>query len=255
MHNHALLMYPPSPDSRAGWLLGEDLEEVERFMEQAERREAGDEVDYPPVHSFLFEERKEFPGLLMEEIRRHGWEIGSECPWVATMAPDGNFATPVHEDFAVGTAVAQVLVQAMAQAVALKKALTGKGPPVTVRTRVVLFGEEEVEVVLEAPYVEPGVLARRPDHPLLGALYDLEIEEIPDYPRRKELEKELLAQFSATAAGKEWAPFEWLPLVLDIAADYLGSTAASIDGEALSTILLEIFPRSVDRGPGAKPKR
>lgn len=249
VHNAALLLVAPDPQVSPGWMLAEKAEDFELLGEAHLARDKGREADFPAIQTFQFENFSSLPPGLAREIREHGWETaGDMCPWIGVAGEEGEAASPGPAAFAVSMAISLALANLVQDAGGVKKAFAGKTAPMELWTPVELFGGRKLEVVLAVPYFGPAFRGQRPDHPLLGRLHDLEGGEI-DREERRRLETELLGGFAATAGGKNLGDLEWLRLVLDLAAERLGFTAASIGAPQLESLLFQAVPRSVQIAP------
>lgn len=251
VHDAALILVAPDPDGFPGWSLAETPEDFDRFADAVESRDegGGGEVPFPAIQSFELEAISALPPALAREIRQHGWETaGAICPWTGVTGEDGERGNPSAAELAVGAAISLALAQLVPSAGRIRKAFAGKSVPFDLAIPLEIFGGRKVEVVLTVPYVMPRVRGERPDHPLLAGLYDLEGAAI-DRAARRRLENELLEPFAASSAGKDVGPLEWLRLLLDLAAERQGLTAASLGGPELESLLLEAIPQSVQIEP------
>lgn len=243
----ALLLIAPEAEMMAGFMLAEN---PESFVLLAKAIEASsDDAGFPVIASFKLEEILGLPPGIALEIRRYGWETADgRCPWVSLTGTDGEPAPTGEEELAVSMAIAQALSELATSAGPVKKALAGKTAPFALLTSVEIFGGRTVEVSITVPYVKPRSLAPRPDHPLLARLYDLELDPTR-WDERGSLEAELLELFAAALPGEVQGTFEYVQLVLDLAADRLGRTAGSIGGFELESLLFDAFPRFVNIAP------
>lgn len=251
MHDEVLAVIGPSRASKPGWILANDAQELDDYGEAMERDEAGEEVTFPPIQMVVFEPRGDLLPELVEEITSHRWEVAGPkaCPYVATMGADGLFEAPEEQDYAIGEAVSQALADLVGQTLPLRRALAGETPPLVFETEVDLHGDK-LKVVMTAPFLDADAPVQRPDHPILAALYDLEGDEEIDSDQRSALDRQLLAEFKASAAGEKHPSPRWLPKILEIAGNGLGITAASLVAGALEDVLFEIFPTLTPAGPG-----
>lgn len=249
VHDAALLLVEPEAKRSPGWMLAEAPEDFERLEEAAESRAKGRKARFPPIQFFQLEELSGLPPSLAREIRQHGWETaGGICPWTSVSDEDGEQGNPGEAVLAVGMAISLALADLGVNAGRAKKAFAGKSAPFDLARPVEIFGGRKVEVVLGFPYAGPRVRGERPEHPLLGSLYDLEGAKI-DPGERRRLETKLLELFAASSAGTGVGNIEWLRLVLDLAAEQLGITAASLGGSEIESLLFEAIPRSVQIAP------
>jgi hypothetical protein len=241
--DEAVVVIGPSRTTKGGWLLASDPEELDDYVEALEREEAGEEVTFPPIEMMVYEQRADLLPELAEEIAKHRWEVAGPkaFPSISALGPDGGLELPEEQDFALGTLISIALAGLAEKGTALKKALAGHAPPLVHETEVELNGDR-ILVVLTAPYQDDEALVERPDHPILGALYDLEGEEVIDSDERERLEKQLFALFAASDAGKGRGPLQFVPLMLEVAADTLGLTAASLVDSVLEDLLFEVYP-------------
>ena len=248
--DEVVVVVGPGRNTKGGWLLASDPDELEDYGEAFEREEAGEEVTFPPIELMVYEPRADLLPELAEEIAENRWEVAGPkaFPSIAALGPDGGLEPPEEQDFALGTLICHALAELAELGVPLKKALAGHAPALVHETEVDLRGEK-IQVVLTAPYQDDEALVERPDHPILGALYDLEGEEEIDHEERLRLQKQLFEQFAASDFGKGRPPLQYVPMVLEIAADMLGVTAASLVEVLLQDLLLEIFPHRVALAP------
>lgn len=248
--DEAIVVIGPSRNTKGGWILASDPEELDDYVEALEREEAGEEVTFPPIEMMVYEPRADLVPELAEEIATHRWEVAGPkaFPSIAALSPDGGLEPPEEQDFTLGTLISLALAGLVEKGSALKKALAGHAPPLVHETEIEHDGER-IKVVLTAPYLDEETLVERPDHPLLGALYDLEGEEEIDHEERQQLQKQLFEQFAASDPGQGRTPLEHVPMLLEIAATDFGVTAASLVDAVLEDLLFEVFPRRVVMAP------
>ncbi len=250
MVDEVLAIVGPSRASKPGFILANDAQELDDYGEAMERDDAGEEVTFPPIQMVVYEPKADLLPELVDEIAGHRWEIAGPkaCPYVATMGADGLFEAPEEQDFAIGEAVSKALAELVGQTLPLRRALSGDTAPLIFETEVELRGDR-LKVVLTAPYLDENAALKRPEHAVLGALYDLEAEEEIELRERERLERGLLAEFKASAAGERYPSPQWVPRVLAAAAEVLGITAASITAGALEDVLFEILPAKTKVSP------
>lgn len=249
VHDAALLLVTPGPEASPGWMLAEAPEDFGRLEEASEAKDRGRRAEFPPIQLFQLQKISALPSRLAQEIRQHGWDTpGDICPWTSVTGDDGEQANPSEAVFAVAMAVSLVLADLALSAGRMKKAFAGKSAPFDLVSTVEIFGDRNVEVVLSIPYATSGTPRERPKNPLLGGLYDLEGAAI-DHGERRRIETELFERFSASAAGKEIGNLEWLRLILDLAAERHGLTAASLGAAEMETLLFQAIPRSIQIDP------
>ncbi len=157
------------------------------------------------------------------------------------MQPDLLLRGAVAQELRILEALALALPIALKDKAQLQNAWYGDTP--WERTLMVPTHAGEIELTLST---EPLVMPHEPSpSELIDALlmldeeYDVEI----DGETRRQLEEALLAPFYASPAGVRFARKQWSLMVLDMAANYIGGTIASLTSLDLEEVLFETLPR------------
>jgi hypothetical protein len=137
------------------------------------------------------------------------------------------------DEVTIAEAIARALAAILAEEEALLAAWNG-GPPLA-RTLSVSTHAGAVEVTLRAPYPEETT-AFRPPYAVLADLFELASDgNDPDPAVRAPLEDELLRRFVASPEAGALTDPQACHLVMDLAADYLGATIATLGSSASSS--------------------
>lgn len=242
--NHVLSVSGPRGDNKT-WMLCASAADVARFTRAARRKSNGENFRFPPFSMLAFEHRDRLPPTLNYEIASHGWEVvgPNAYPWLYRGETSGGYSAPTPEDLLVGEVVTQALAELATSSIPWKKVL--QSDEALVFSSKAKLGSRELEVLISIPFEKPVEPSTRPLHPILAALFDFERQGGEDAVRR-DLDQALIAEFLDSPAGEAFRDPTWTAVVLEIAAERIGSTAASIRPVDLEEILLEYFPLLVD---------
>ena len=228
-----------------GLVLFSGLDDFEMYLEAAVAIDLGKEPEMPPHFALNFERGSEMAAELRKEVAKHHWEVAgpNAYPWLVAIDEDLVARPPTAKEVTLAEAIALALTNMLDDEKALRAAWNGGGS--VLRTFFVHTHQGEIEVTLQVPYggapVEPGcskdVFA---DFLALGQDGD-EID--PD--AREPLEDELMRRFGASPEAKGLDGTGAGRLVMDFAADYLGTTLAALSASELREIIFEIIPRKV----------
>jgi hypothetical protein len=239
-----------------GLVLFGGLDQFERYLDMADAMEAGDELDVPPHFALNFEPGSELPSEALAEARAHGWKVASKSayPWLVAVDDELVMRPPTHEEVTLGEAVSRAFAVVLKDKGAVRDAFLGNQRfkrTVNVRTH-----DGFMDVTLRAPYSRTPV-TYAPDHDLIAELARL-TEGVParegehvrsvDPDDRGPIEEELLRRFAASPEGRALNEVEACEFVLDLAADFLGHTLATLDARGLHDVLFELLPRKVSVG-------
>ncbi len=227
------------------WMLCSDAMNLDRFNHAARRRDSGKSFEFPPYSMMVFGTRRELPPTLSYEIETHGWETpaANVYPWLFRGEPFGSLTAPTREDLLIGEVVNQALADLLESSVPLPESPDDQDPVVIFKTKI-KADNREIEALISVPFKKPESLIR-PEHPILGALFELRDEEI-DLAVRNDLDLTLIAEFLASPFGVLVQGPTWIATVLSLAANQIGLTAGYIDKVDLEEILLEYFPMLID---------
>jgi hypothetical protein len=203
---------------------------------------------WPRFFSINFEPVADISPAARKEVATHHWEVADHnaYPWPMTLEEDLLAHPPTASELLMLEAVARAVTQLLADPTALRAGWQG-GQPVSRAFTVVAQGHS-VELTL-------GTLAADsiPSDPFTD-LRELEMasDEL-DPAARAPLERALLNAFANSAEGRNCTLGGHTGLVMDLAANYLGVTIASMDGEDLREVLFEVLPRKVSIDASAAP--
>lgn len=242
--NQVLSVSGPRGDNKT-WMLCASAADVTRFIRAARRKGNGENYRFPPSTMLTFEHRDHLPPTLTYEIASHGWEVAgpSAHPWLYRTDASGGFSAPTPEDLLVGEVVTQALAELATRSIPWKRVL--QSDEALLFSSKAKLGGRELEVLISIPFEEAVEPATRPLHPILAALFDFE-RQGGEVAVRRDLDQALIAEFLGSPAGKAFSDPTWTAVVLEIAAERIGPTAASIRPVDLEEILLEYFPLLVD---------
>jgi hypothetical protein len=222
-----------------GVLVFATLDDFDAFLAGAEDGEAGIMPTLAPHVALSFEPRSVLPPALAKEVKKHRWGVAGPkaYPWLAAIDADLVTRPPTAREVTLFHALSVALARMVGDKAALRHAFEG-GPPVT-QALTVATPTGEVHVTLRAPLQPPPT-------GVLGELWKLENDgEDADDERKAELDDELIKRFVASDEAKGRGEAVWCRQVLDLAWNYVGATAASLDAGALDEVLFTYLPRKV----------
>lgn len=231
-----------------GFVLFEDLDDFEAYLDAADAVERGEQPDMPPHFGLTFDRGSALPTALRKEVAAHRWEVAGPAAYPRILAVDGDLVLrpPTADDVTTAEAIALALPRVLPEQEALISAWNG-GEPVS-RTFSVCTHAGEVEITLSAPHErEPA-----PPYDVLADLFDLAKDgRDPDPAQRGRLEDDLLERFVASPEAEDLSDTRWCRLVMDLAAERFGATIATLGPADLGEIVFEIVPRKVSVAPSA----
>lgn len=229
-----------------GFVLFSDLKDFEVFLEVAEVIEHGQRPELPPHFAVGFVRGSELPAGMRKEIAEHRWEVAAPDAYPSAAFVDGDVVgRPLTgREITVAEAIARALSAVVTDhAPALRAACEGGGP--MSRSLSVATHEGAVQVTLRAPCPQAPD-AFDPERDPLAELAALESEdEAIDDEARGDLERELLRRFVCSPEARGLGERHSCGLVMDLAAQYLGRTIATLDAAGLETVLFDLFPEKV----------
>jgi len=250
-----------------GLILFSGLDDFEAYLDAANVIELGEQPEVPPHFALNFERGSELAPELRKEISEHHWEVAgaSAYPWLVAVDEQLVARPPTDKEVTIAEAIALALTNVMAEKQALHEAWDG-GEHVA-RTLSVTTHSGEIEVGLCTPYARASVefdapeefkefdedtpYARAsvefgPTHDILADLAALsrDDDEI-DYDAREALEDELVKRFAASPEAKGLDEIHACRLVMDLGANYIGHTIATLGTTDLREVLFELIPRKV----------
>lgn len=206
-----------------------------------------------PLLTLTFDPQEDLPPELSEEILRHRWERGGPeaFPWLMSFRDDDHeIRPPTEQELRLAEALCLALPELLADRQALGDALRGEAPALSRRVRVATdAGDLEVTLSTEIAGQDEIEELARPEHPLLGAFYDLESAEEIELEPRKQLEAKMFELFEASQHGLAHPGAPWSRLLLDLAAEHFATTVASLNPVALYELLHELMPADGQIGP------
>lgn len=206
-----------------------------------------------PLLTLTFDSEEDLPPQLSREIAGHRWELGGggTYPWLMGFGEeDHEIRPPTEAELRLAEAICLALPELLQDRDALRDALSGEAPPIGRQVRVSTdAGDLEVSLSTEFDRGDNIVELARPEHPLLGAFYDLESAEEIELAGRKKLEAQMFELFAASPQGKDHPEATYSRLLLDLAAEHFATTIASLHPVALYEILHELLPADGRVGP------
>lgn len=238
-----------------GLVLFGSLEDFDAYLDAGDLVAMGETADIPPHLAITYSGRDEVPPPVRAEIAEHGWEVAAPDAYPQLIAVDADLVSrpPEAWELRFAEAVARCFAElAETEPALLEEAGTAAEP--VVRTRTVTTGTGELEVRVQAPHpdaIVPAQVVETSD--LLAALAELERDDEIDSRRRFELEDALLRHFDAAPESETLSEGHCLGALLDLGADYLGHTVASLGPEDLEELVFELVPRKFTMAPDEAP--
>lgn len=221
------------------------IEEFEAYLDLTDAFERGEKPDLPLHIRLNFERGADLPSALRKEIAEFRWEVADAdaYPVLRVIEEDGFAHPPTRHDVALATSIALALTDLMADPSALESAFEG-GEPVT-RTGSVRIQSGLVKVTLRAPWEHPQSAFDPTADPLeaLAALARSLGEIDPEV--RKAYEGELLRRFEASPEAEGVDLEDTFGMLMDLAANHLHHTIATLEAADLRTVIFELVPRKV----------
>ncbi|MEZ4364378.1 MAG: hypothetical protein R3B48_29655, partial [Kofleriaceae bacterium] len=226
-----------------GFLWFSGIDDFEAYLDAADAVEDGAEPSMPAHSALNFDRGAELSAALRKEIAEHQWEVAGADAYPSLIVVDEDLiALPLTaEGLAIASAIALALTKVVEDKDALDAAWNG-GEPVT-RTLVVTTHAGDVEVSLRAPYARE-FNEYAPPYDVIAGLFELGQDEF-DAEARQPLEEELMRRFVASPEGKALTDVQACHFVMDLAADFLGATIATLHPEDLREVLFDLIPRKV----------
>jgi hypothetical protein len=228
-----------------GFILFSGLDDFEAFLDAAEVIALGDEPELPPHFAFSYERRADLAPELRKEIVDHHWEVAAPnaYPWLVAIDGDLVGRPPTVRELAMAEAVALALTRMLDEKKSLRAAWDG-GEPVS-RTFPIATHQGMIEVTLRAPFVRTPARYEASDDVLAGLAGLARADDEIDPNARTALEDELMRRFAASPEAAGLEDIHACRFVMDLAADYLGATIATLDSADLHEVLFELVPRKV----------
>lgn len=141
-------------DEEPGFFACSDLDEVEQFVEAAERREAGEDFEFPSTLFQLYQHMNDVRPDLRGEIESHGWEVAGPAawPWLASLEADGTPLPPVESDIVLAELICLSLTELAKHPRQMKEAW--RDAEQFELTETFQVGEDKLEVVIRFPVLE-----------------------------------------------------------------------------------------------------
>lgn len=233
----ALVAHAIGDQGLPGLLLFASMEDFGRYLQAAR----GVEEQIPSHLSYGFESASELGAPLLEEIKKHGWEVAADDALPSVLCINSEDARYVASaaDYTKLALVSHGLARfAGENADDLAASLRDEEPVVLTRA----YDVDGMRVSVTAPH--PVELAF--DGSAIDGLMDLEEEsgDELDVDKADALHDALIAEFAEEEDAKG-VDLDWLGLLLGAAAREFGLTAVSMGPDELRTIMLEVIPREV----------
>jgi hypothetical protein len=228
-----------------GFILFAGIDAFETYVDGAVAIDRGEEAEMPPHFAMTFERGSDLAPGLRKEVAKHQWEIAGKnaYPWPVVIDEDLVPRPPTGKEVVLAEAIARALTRIMDEEAALRTAWD-LGEPV-LRTFRVITHEGDVEVTLGTSFMsEQDELDADDDLVTRLAGLALDSDEI-DPDARGLLEDELLVRFAASPEGKDLEEIDACRMVMDLAANHLGDTIATLGPTDLREVLFELIPLKV----------
>ncbi len=221
------------------------IEDFIAFVEFATSVDHDDDLAVPSHFTIKFVRGADVPPLLRKEIVERRWEVAAPdgYPMLVVMTPALVPRVPTAKEWTVAEGLALALAHVVTDKEALTAAFDG-GEPLA-RTLALKTHAGELEITLRAPLEHPASAYAGPDD-LIAELATIDAggpELDDDY--RAEIEEELIRQFTRSPEAKDLPDVHWCEPLMDLAANYVGVTIASIGAPELRELLFEHLPRKV----------
>jgi hypothetical protein len=220
------------------------MDDFDAYLDAAAAIEEGRPPRMPPHFALNFDRGADVSKALRKEVAKHRWKLAGPNAYPSVIAVDEDLVArpPTALELRIVEAIALAMPKVLAGGHGALDAAFHGGEPVT-RTVAVDTSAGAVDVTIRAPYERrPG----RPTFDVLADLFDLDQDEDGiDPERREELEETLVEAYLASPEARSGPGIKACRLVMDLAADYLGMTIATLGPRDLREILFEIVPRKV----------
>lgn len=239
----ALSVLGQSGESR-GFVLFASLDDFDAYLDVLDAIDEDEESTGPNFFSLTFERRLDLPLAVRDEFNQHGWETASAEAYPSLVPADQ--AHPLRPPNAKEVATAEAIALALTALLAEKEALlaAGERDETVERTLAVTTHRGTLEVTFRVPFEESSRF--RPPYDVIAHLTELGRggAEMDDEVR-VELDDELIRRFASSPEATRIQDVHWCRLVMDLSANYFGSTIATLDPTDLQEILFETIPRIV----------
>ncbi|HOD21395.1 MAG TPA: hypothetical protein PKK83_03835, partial [Polyangiaceae bacterium] len=226
-----------------GLVLFSSIEDFESFLETGQHAELGPPSKTAPHIFFGYERRAKLDPAMQKEISDHQWEVASSQAYPMLGAVDEDYVSRplTSREVTITDTIAQALTLMLADKKTLRKAWKDEEP--LVRTSTVTTPAGEIEITMSTPIVFVPVKFDSPQG-ILQKLASLTVvgDEL-DYESRADLEEELVRLFADSPEAEPIEDISACQIVMDMAADYLGHTIATLQADDLHTVLFDIIPR------------
>ena len=228
-----------------GLILFAGLDDFEAYVDAGMAMDEGEHPAIPPHLSLNFEPGAELSAPLRTQVADHRWEVAGPTAYPLLVAVDADLVArpPTAREVAMFEALALALPRLLADSKALRAAWNG-GAPIE-RTLVVPARLGDLEVSFRVPCEGESTRHAPPSDPLAALL---ELGRGADDIRaeaRRPLEDELMRRFAASPEAMPLARIGFCQSVMDLAADYVDATIATLAPAALREIVFELIPRKV----------
>ena len=229
-----------------GLIMFSGLDDFEAYLEMAEAAARGGAPKAPPHFALNFERGADINAGLRREILQHGWEVaGTDAyPWLVAVDEDLVTRPATAEEISIAEALARALVELLAEPAPLLAAW--QADQTVERTLRVATHAGAVDVVLRVPYAPQTQARLQAPLDLMAALREVDLDgDDLDGEARRDLDVELLRQFSRSPEAQSVADIGACHFLIDLAVDYFGVTVVSLTSSDLRELIFETFPRKV----------
>jgi hypothetical protein len=230
-----------------GFLVFANAEDFDAYVDVCVAVMDGAELSSIPPHFALnFDRDADVSPALRKEFADQRWEIAGPDAYPSLVAFDADTIArlPTAREQTILEAIARALTEVVTEKDELAHAWTGDAA--FSRTLTVATHAGPIAITLRAPYDDGASPSEPMPDDLLAALAELEDEDDEvDSDRRIELQDELVKRFCASPEAKSLTDVESCHLVMNMGAEHLGKTIASLDADDLDEIIFELFPEKV----------
>lgn len=226
-----------------GFILFSSLDDFDAYLDAADALERGELPKMPPHFTLNFERGANLAPALRKEVAEHGWEVAgaNAYPWPVAIDEDLVARPPNANEVTMAEAIARALTRFIAEEHETLRTAWEGGEPIS-RTLSVRTYQGEINVTLRAPYTHAPI-EFEPSYDILADLAQDAVDI--DVPRRLALEDELIRRFAASPEAEGFDAFHACALVMDLGANYVGATIATLEPSDLREILFELIPRKI----------
>jgi hypothetical protein len=235
-----------------GFLLFTSAADFQQYLDAAEALERGHAPAMPAYRVLDFVRGADVAPEDRKTIASQHWPVASPQAYPRAIVVDKDMVTrPLS---ATELASMEAMVTGLAKLVGEKKAITAafEGDEPCVRSYTVQTRNGDVTVIIRAPHEETPEDGREDGRDdgcevdVLDALFALEEEgTIAEEELRQPLEDALCAEFAKSPEGEKRSELEGHRLLMELGAQHIGASIATLEPWAVREVLFDIVPRKV----------